>query len=151
MQQVLSPIKISSMQLQGNGLSGQRSTSGGFDEYFPVIETLLDHLERCGKGDCLVGVDDGQELRNFKLFDGLNPFTRKLLKVHIRLGWYKLEEYYNKLNSLAYIAAVIFHPCSKFKLLEDLWQAVPLKKANRWKLNYLTRLRTRWVQDYRNK
>jgi hypothetical protein len=73
MQQVLNPIKISSKQLQGNGVSGPRSTSGGFDEYFPVIETLLDHLERCGKGDCLVGVDDGQELKNFKLFDGLDP------------------------------------------------------------------------------
>jgi hypothetical protein len=77
--------------------------------------------------------------------------TRKLLQVHIRLGWYKLEEYYNKLNSLAYVAAVIFHPCSKLKLLEDLWQAVPSRKADGWKLDYLTRLRSRWVQEYRDR
>ncbi len=49
-QKVLQPFKIASKQLQGEGISGRRSTSGGFDEYFQVIEMLLDHLELAVEG-----------------------------------------------------------------------------------------------------
>ncbi|XP_044714629.1 Ribonuclease H-like protein [Hirsutella rhossiliensis] len=38
-QKILQPFKIASKQLQGEGIAGKRSTSGGFDEYF-----------RCGSG-----------------------------------------------------------------------------------------------------
>ncbi|KAM4067298.1 hypothetical protein HRG_001274 [Hirsutella rhossiliensis] len=40
-QKILQPFKIASKQLQGEGIAGKRSTSGGFDEYFPVVEMLL--------------------------------------------------------------------------------------------------------------
>ncbi|XP_044717053.1 reverse transcriptase (RNA-dependent DNA polymerase) domain-containing protein [Hirsutella rhossiliensis] len=33
-QKILQPFKIASKQLQGEGIAGKRSTSGGFDEYF---------------------------------------------------------------------------------------------------------------------
>ena len=46
----LKPFKIASKQLQGNGIMGKRSTSGGFDEYLPVVEMLLDHFETDLKG-----------------------------------------------------------------------------------------------------
>jgi hypothetical protein len=42
---ILAPFKVASKQLQGDGIAGKRSTSGSFDEYFPVVEMLLDHLE----------------------------------------------------------------------------------------------------------
>ncbi|KAJ3552946.1 hypothetical protein NPX13_g10995 [Xylaria arbuscula] len=50
-QKVLSPFKVASQQLQGNGDVGDRETCGRFDEYFPVIEDLLDHLENCVNGE----------------------------------------------------------------------------------------------------
>ncbi|KAK8912300.1 putative AC9 transposase [Metarhizium anisopliae] len=44
-QKILQPCKVASRQLQGEGIAGKRSTSGGFNEYFQVVEMLLDHLE----------------------------------------------------------------------------------------------------------
>ncbi|KAH6698266.1 hypothetical protein BKA61DRAFT_647363 [Leptodontidium sp. MPI-SDFR-AT-0119] len=43
-QKILQPFEVASKQLQGEGIAGKRSTLGGFDEYFPVVEMLLDHL-----------------------------------------------------------------------------------------------------------
>ncbi|XP_044715188.1 Ribonuclease H-like protein [Hirsutella rhossiliensis] len=42
---LLKPFEIANKQLQGSGVPGGRSTCGSFDEYFPVFEILLDHLE----------------------------------------------------------------------------------------------------------
>lgn len=152
-QKVLLPFKVASKQLQGNGVVGVRSTTGAFEEYFPFVESLLDHLERCARGDCIVQAESSDRVNAdldqdhgfvaIKLFDGLDPDTRKLLKVYIRFGWYKLDEYYNKLNSLAYAAAVIMHPCLKFELLDELWNAVPSRQAESWKKDYSLRLRKR--------
>jgi hypothetical protein len=36
-QKILQPFKVASKQLQGEGIAGKRSTSGGFDEYFQVV------------------------------------------------------------------------------------------------------------------
>lgn len=151
---------MASKQLQGNGVVGVRSTTGAFEEYFPLVESLLDHLERCARGDCIVQAESSDPFNadpdqdhgfvTIKLFDGLDTDTRKLLKVYIRLGWYKLDEYYSKLNSLAYAAAVIMYLCLKFELLNELWDAVPLRQAESWKKDYLLRLRKRWVDKYRD-
>jgi hypothetical protein len=47
LQLVLKPFTIGNRQLQGNpATSHSRATTGRFDEYYPVIEVLLDHLER---------------------------------------------------------------------------------------------------------
>jgi hypothetical protein len=40
-QKILQPFKVASKQLQGEGISGKRSTSGGFDEYFQVVSCFL--------------------------------------------------------------------------------------------------------------
>jgi hypothetical protein len=40
-QNILQPFKVASKQLQGEGISGKRSTSGGFDEYFQVVSCFL--------------------------------------------------------------------------------------------------------------
>jgi hypothetical protein len=51
LQQILKQFAISSKQLQGNPASTHtRSTCRRFDEYFPVIEVLLDLLERAVEG-----------------------------------------------------------------------------------------------------
>jgi hypothetical protein len=44
-----------------------------------------------------------------------------MLKVYLRLGWYKLNEYYTKLISVAYNCAVIMNPFYKLKGLKSLW------------------------------
>ncbi|KAF1732489.1 putative AC transposase [Beauveria bassiana] len=47
---LLKPFEVATKQLQGSGMPGTRSTCGSFDEYFPVIEILLDHLESAIEG-----------------------------------------------------------------------------------------------------
>jgi len=79
-QKILQPFKIASKQLQGNGITGKRSTSGGFDEYFPVVEMLLDHLETAFKGT-IYEEDADRHLVEVNLFDGMDNTTRSLLQV----------------------------------------------------------------------
>ncbi|OAQ57268.1 ribonuclease H-like protein [Purpureocillium lilacinum] len=120
LQRILQPFKVASKQLQGEGIAGKRSTSGGFDEYFPVIEMLLDHLELAVQG-VIIEENEHQVMEEIQLFDGMDRESRRLLKIYIRLGWKKLNCYYGKLTSTAYAAAVVFHPCKKWRALERLW------------------------------
>ncbi|KAJ6436299.1 hypothetical protein O9K51_11122 [Purpureocillium lavendulum] len=108
LQKILQPFKVASKQLQGEGIPGKRSTSGGFDEYFQVVEMLLDHLELAVQG-VIIEEDDDKVMREVRLFDGMDAKTRRLLKIYIKLGWKKLNDYYGKLTSTAYVAAVVFH------------------------------------------
>ena len=42
--------------------------------------------------------------------------------VNINLAWLKLNKYYSMLdNTLVYMAAVVLHPCFKWKWLEKAW------------------------------
>ena len=46
--------------------------------------------------------------------------------INIDLAWLKLNEYYGKLdNTPIYVAAVVLHPCYKWKWLEKKWQQRP--------------------------
>lgn len=154
-QRVLSPFKIASLQLQGNGDVGDRETCGRFDEYFPVIEDLLDHLENCVNGEYIEERKDpmpGEDTHIVHdLFKDLDRCSRHLLKVFIRLGWWKLHIYYNKMESLAYAAAVILHPCLKVDSLESLWASIPCRQRDGWKSNYLERLRKCWRESYKKR
>ncbi|KAJ3495227.1 hypothetical protein NLG97_g3547 [Lecanicillium saksenae] len=85
-QKVLQPFKIASKQLQGEGIPGRRSTSGGFDEYFQVIEMLLDHLELAVEG-VIIEENDTQMMEEVQLFADMDAKTRRLLKIYIKLGW----------------------------------------------------------------
>jgi hypothetical protein len=75
LQRILKQFAISSKQLQGNPASTHtRSTCGRFDEYFPVIEVLLDLLERAVEGHIIeVCPETGQLVQN-QLFEGM-PFA----------------------------------------------------------------------------
>ncbi|OWT43206.1 hypothetical protein VFPPC_18521 [Pochonia chlamydosporia 170] len=130
------------------GIPGARSTCGSFDEYFPVFEILLDHLESAIEGTILEEVEDpvSKEKRDVEvaIFDGLDNKTRKLLKVFIRLGWKKLHKYYNRLTSAAYVGAVVFNPAKKWRLLDRLWSRVPSRKTKTWRSEYEEKLLEIW-------
>lgn len=145
---ILKPFEIATKQLQGSGIPGARSTCGSFDEYFPVFEILLDHLEGAIEGTILEEVEDpvSKEKRDVEvaIFDGLDDRTRKLLKVFIKLGWKKLDRYYNRLTSAAYVGAVVFNPAKKWRLLDRLWSRVPSRKTKTWRSEYEEKLLGIW-------
>ncbi|KID93789.1 Ribonuclease H-like protein, partial [Metarhizium majus ARSEF 297] len=147
---ILQPFKVASRQLQGDGIAGKRSTSGGFDEYFQVVEMLLDHLELAVQG-VIVEENDNQVMEEVQLFNGMDAKTRRLLKVYIKLGWKKLNDYYGKLTSTAYVAAVIFHPCKKWRVLEQLWSQLPSRQTSEWKRTYEIGLKAIWEDKYKDK
>ncbi|GKU13690.1 unnamed protein product, partial [Fusarium langsethiae] len=76
---------------------------------FPTVEMLLDHLELAVQG-VMIEENEDQIMEEVQLFNDMDVNTRRLLKVYIKLGWKKLNEYYGKLSSTAYVAAVVFHP-----------------------------------------
>jgi hypothetical protein len=148
-QKVLQPFKVASKQLQGEGVAGLRSTSGGFDEYFQVVEMLLDHLELAVQG-VVIEENDDQMMEEIQLFDDMDPKTRRLLKIYIKLAWKKLNDYYGKLTSTAYVAAVVFHPCKKWRALERLWNQLPSRQTSEWKKTYEKSLRGVWEERYKS-
>lgn len=149
-QKILQPFKVASRQLQGEGIAGKRSTSGGFDEYFQVVEMLLDHLELAVQG-VIIEENDDQTMKEVQLFDDMDAKTRRLLKVYIKLGWKKLNDYYGKLTSTAYVAAVVFHPCKTWRTLERLWNQLPSRQTSEWKKTYERSVTTIWEEKYKNK
>jgi hypothetical protein len=149
-QKILQPFKIASKQLQGDGIPGKRSTSGGFDEYFQVVEMLLDHLELAVQG-VIIEENDDQIMEEIHLFEDMDTKTRRLLKVYIKLGWKKLNDYYDKLTSTAYVAAVVFHPCKKWRVLEQLWNQLPSRQTSEWKAAYEESSRKIWEDRYKTK
>jgi hypothetical protein len=74
LQRVLKHFDITCKQLQGDPVSTHdRSTCGRFDEYYPVIETLLNHLENAVQGFI---IEDSEEAGNngtvqVNIFEGL--------------------------------------------------------------------------------
>ncbi|EXK24127.1 hypothetical protein FOMG_19136 [Fusarium oxysporum f. sp. melonis 26406] len=124
---------VATKQLQGDGIPGARSTCGSFDEYFPVFEILLDHLEGAIEGTIFEEVEDPvtKEKKDIEvaIYERLDSRTRRLLKVFIKLGWKKLQKYYNRLTSAAYVSAAVFNPAKKWRLLDQLWSRVPSRKA----------------------
>ena len=70
-------------------MPGTRSTCGSFNEYFPIIEILLDYLESVIKGTIYEEIKDlgTKERKDIKtaILKGLDSKTRKLLKVFIKL------------------------------------------------------------------
>ncbi|OAQ58411.1 ribonuclease H-like protein [Purpureocillium lilacinum] len=151
---LLKPFEIATKQLQGNGVPAGRSTCGSFDEYFPVFEVLLDHLESAIEGTIFEEVEDPvtREKKDVEvaIYDGLDSRTRRLLKVYIKLGWKKLHKYYSRLTSAAYVGAVVFNPAKKWRLLDQLWSRVPSRKTKSWRLEYEAKLLEIW-ETYRER
>lgn len=85
-------------------------------------------------------------MEEIHLFDDMDKRTRRLLKIYIKLGWKKLNDYYGKLSSTAYVAAVVFHPCKKWRAVERLWSQLPSRQTSGWKRIYETSLTTIWEE-----
>ncbi|OAQ58284.1 ribonuclease H-like protein [Purpureocillium lilacinum] len=151
---LLKPFEIATKQLQGSGVPGGRSTCGSSDEYFPVFEILLDHLESAIEGTIFEEVEDPvtREKKDVEvaIYDGLDSRTRRLLKVYIKLGWKKLHKYYSRLTSAAYVGAVVFNPAKKWRLLDQLWSRVPSRKTKSWRSEYEAKLLEIW-EKYRER
>ncbi|KAK6850539.1 ribonuclease H-like protein [Apiospora arundinis] len=83
LQKILHSFRASSRQLQGLGVAliGS-STSGGFDEYFPVIEDLLDFLETAVEGSVFLEDDlNPNGFRDYHIFAGLDRATYRNARV----------------------------------------------------------------------
>lgn len=151
LQKILTPFRVASRQLQGNG------PKGALDQYLPQIEYLLLHLEDCARNDCYLERDDpdnptGPRLQEvIKIFDGLDPQRRRFLKAYIRVGLWKLQQYYDKLTNLAYAAAVVFNPSLKMAGLQGIFDAEPPRQERGWRDHYTNRLRKEWEDNYKNK
>lgn len=139
---------MASKQLQGNGIVGSRSTSGSFNEYFPVIEVLLDHLELAVRGK-LVSEGEDNQFKETDLFNNLDTRTRQLLQVYIRLAWKKMNK--TLMTSPAYVAAVVFHPWEKWETLDALWSQLPVRQAKSWKQHYTNSIRSIWESRYKDR
>ncbi|KAF5120943.1 hypothetical protein E5D57_013279 [Metarhizium anisopliae] len=71
------------------------------------------------------------------------------MKIYIKLGWKKLNDYYGKLTPTAYAAAVVFHPCKKWRALERLWNQLPSRQTSEWKRTYARSLAAIWEERYK--
>jgi hypothetical protein len=86
---LLKPFKAATLQLQGNGRTGSKPTSGGFDDYFPTFEHLLDHLEEAKKG-IIYEDDENGSTHPINFFADLQPETvkdKKLGAFFSQLKW----------------------------------------------------------------
>ena len=143
---VLEPFAIVTTQLQGVGTPGVRSTCGGFWEYFPTFEMLLDHLEEAVEGT-VTRMDENKEYITVDIFKGMDAKTKRWLKIHIKLAWKRLDKYYGLFGQLAYVAAVLLHPCKKWGVLDELWEGYP--NRSEWKTHYNTLLRDFYNAEYK--
>ena len=134
---VLQPFDEISVRLQGNPKSDEddRANTGSFWEYFPSFEYLLTHLEE---------LKHDQEL-----IDGLGEDTADMVTTHINLAWMKLNEYYDKLWPVAYIGAVVLHPCFGWPALQYHWEGHA--DAKQWEEDYSKRLTKLWKEEYANR
>ena len=146
---ILEPFAIVTRQLQGVGTPGTRSTCGGFWEYFPTFELLLDHLEEAEEGT-VTCFGENREYCTVDIFKDMDAKTRRWLKVHVKLAWKRLDKYYNLFSQLAYIAAVLLHPCKKWRALEELWGGYPTRKQGEWKKHYNMLLRSFYNTHYKD-
>jgi len=146
---ILEPFAIVTSQLQGVGSPGTRSTSGGFWEYFPNFEMLLDHLEDAEEGT-VTRRDENKQYYTVDIFKDLDAKTRRWLKIHVKLAWKRLDKYYNLFDQLPYVAAVLLHPCKKWKALEELWEGYPTRRQGEWKKHYNTLLRDFYDTHYKD-
>jgi hypothetical protein len=71
-------------QLQGQGIVGKHSASGGLDEYFPTVEILLDHFELAVQG-VIIEENKARIWKRFSFWIIWDGDTRRLLKIILSL------------------------------------------------------------------
>jgi hypothetical protein len=81
----------------------------------------------------------------------MNKFTRRLLKVYVRLAWLKLHFYYEKLTSIAYAGVIAISPFKKFQALETLWAQLPRRTSDGYLNECKHKLKGLWETHYKNR
>ncbi|KAJ6436813.1 putative AC transposase [Purpureocillium lavendulum] len=76
----------------------------------------------------------------------LGEESAAMVASHVNLAWMKLNEYYNKLWPVAYIGAVVLHPCFGWPALKYHWEGHAA--ARRWEEDYSARLAKLWKEEY---
>ncbi|KAJ3499546.1 hypothetical protein NLG97_g234 [Lecanicillium saksenae] len=132
--QVLAPFDEISVRLQGNPTSSEDGhiSSGLFWEYFPSFEYLLAHLENLKQSDTWLAA--------------LGRESAQMMVAQVNLAWMKLNEYYSKLWPVAYIGAVVLHPCFGWPAIRYHWEGH--EKARCWEEDYCARLVALWKDEY---
>jgi hypothetical protein len=77
LQQVLKHFDVTCKQLQGDPVAAHdRSTCGRFNEYYPVIELLLNHPENAVQGFIIEDSGKGRNITSVRIdiFEGIFPF-----------------------------------------------------------------------------
>ncbi|KAJ3455467.1 hypothetical protein MRS44_016949 [Fusarium solani] len=146
---ILEPFEVVTKQLQGSSQPDKRSTTGAFHEYLLCFELLLDHLEEAIQGRVLKENAEG-EMEIINIFTDVGVETRQLIKVFIKLAWQRLDKYYHLMTPIAYVAAVVFHPCKKWRLVEQMWNGLPTRRSVEWTEDYQSRIRALWTAKYKD-
>ena len=84
------------------------------------------------------------------IFTDIGVETRRLIKVFIKLAWQRLDKYYHLMTPIAYVAAVVFHPCKKWRLVEQMWNGLPTRRSVEWTEDYQSRIRALWTAKYKD-
>jgi hypothetical protein len=80
LQRILKDFDVACKQLQGDTASTHfRSTCGRFDEYYPVIESLLNYLEDVVQGFIIEESEDPENEEGVRvdIFEGLFTFLQR--------------------------------------------------------------------------
>jgi hypothetical protein len=96
--EILKSLMLVTKKLEGYPRQGR---NGLMWEVLPCYEFLLNHLQR--------------------LTEQYKHDPDEDLKLNIQLGWQKLNEYYTKLDTEVYVAAVALHPQLRLTKIKQLW------------------------------
>ena len=105
-----------------------------FWEYFPSFEYLLTHLEDLKQNETWLAA--------------LGKESAQMVVTQVHLAWMKLNEYYNRLWPVAYIGAVVLHPCFGWPAIRYHWEGH--EQARCWEADYSARLAALWKDEYAN-
>ena len=133
--EILKPLKTATKQLQGH-IGGK---FGSIWQVLPVFEDLMLHFEEQAKLHPIrasirpdIHLPPSGFSQNETIESQLTSQPDKKLdlgdhfSINIDLAWSKLNQYYQKLdNSPVYVAAVVLHPCHKWRWLERKWKERP--------------------------
>jgi hypothetical protein len=81
----------------------------------------------------------------------MNRFTRRLLKVYVRLAWLKLYFYYEELIFIAYAGIIAISPFKKFQTLETLWAQLPRRTSDGYLNECKHKLKGLWETHYKDR
>jgi len=125
---ILEPIWISTMKLEGDALKGR---NGAIWEVLPVFEYILAGFHKL-------------ELRYKR-----TTKTQSHFYTNLQLGIQKLDDYYKLLDDTpVYVAAVVLQPQLKWQWIEKVWGSK--RNGKKWIHAAKSSVRSLWQEEYMN-